>query len=124
MGEVARVLAPGGRFIYITPNALHYVVWLRRLVPALMSKQLVKAIYGRDEDFINPTYYRMNTPFAVENICAAAGLTRENTEIISDPTYLALNEVLFRASVLVENVYTAALPQGGVHLVGVYRKPG
>ncbi len=123
MNEVARVLAPGGCFLFITPNALNYVVGLRRLVPTLLSKRLVKAIYDRDEDFINPTYYRMNTPATVEQICVGAGLQRDALETISDPTYLALNEGLFQASILLERVLEAVYPQGRVHLVGRYRKP-
>ena len=72
--EIARVLAPGGRYLFITPNALNYVVWLRRMVPEGLSKRVVKLIYDRDEDFINPTYYRMNRPDDVEYICQQAGL--------------------------------------------------
>lgn len=120
--EVARVLAPGGCFLYITPNTRHYVVWLRRFVPGLMSKRLVKLIYDRDEDFINPTYYRMNTPQTVEKICQTAGLRHEQSKIVRDPTYLALNEALFWVFVFIENVYTNVISESGVHLVGVYRK--
>lgn len=121
--EIARVLAPGGRYLFITPNALNYVVWLRRMIPERLSKQVVKLIYDRDEDFINPTYYRMNTPDDVEYICQQAGLQRDLLETVSDPTYLAVNEVLFRASVLAEQLLETVYPQGRVHLVGMYRKP-
>lgn len=123
MAEIARVLAPGGRFLFITPNALNYVVWLRRLVPDLMSKSLVKAIYDRDEDFINSTYYRMNTPAEVEQLCSAVGLQRQNLQAVSDPTYLAFNELLFQLSITAERLLEVAYPQGRVHLVGMYRKP-
>lgn len=120
--EIARVLAPGGRLLFITPNALNYVVWLRRLVPTRMSRRVVKRIYGRDEDFINPTYYRMNTPADIEHICNRAGLAHVQLATVSDPTYLALNEVLFQVSMLVERILEAVYPQGRVHLVGVYEK--
>ncbi len=122
MQEVARVLKPGGRFIFITPNALNYVVMLRRLVPESISKQLVKLIYDRDEDFINPTYYQMNTPHDVERICAGAGLYAERLQTIGDPTYLAVNEIAFQLSLVIESWLDDAYPQGRVHLVGVYRK--
>ncbi|MEM6527141.1 MAG: methyltransferase domain-containing protein [Chloroflexota bacterium] len=122
MREVARVLAPGGCFMYITPNALNYVVWLRRLVPQLASKRIVKAIYDRDEDFINPTFYRMNTPVEIESICGGAGLVADEVHVISDPTYLALNEPLFQLSIITEQLLAAAYPKGFVHLVGAYRK--
>lgn len=123
MREVTRVLAPGGRLMFITPNALNYVVLLRRLVPDLLSKPLVKAIYARDEDFINPTYYRMNTPAQVADLCAAAGLQRQVLRTVSDPTYLALNDTLFHLTNAAERLLEAAYPQGRVHLVGMYLKP-
>jgi len=122
MAEVARVLRPGGRFIFITPNALNYVVGLRRLVPEVTSKRLVKLIYDRDEDFINPTYYHMNTPYDVERICAKAGLVAERLQTVGDPTYLAVNEHAFQLSVVVERWIDAVAPDARVHLVGVYRK--
>jgi SAM-dependent methyltransferase len=122
MKEVARVLVPGGRFIFITPNALNYVVGLRRLVPDFSSRQLVKMVYDRDEDFINPTFYQMNTPNDVERICAGAGLFAERLQTVSDPTYLAVNELAFQLSVLIERWIDNVYPQARVHLVGVYRK--
>lgn len=124
MAEIGRVLRPGGRFVFITPNALNYIVAARRAIPDYPARGLVKAIYGRDEDFINPTYYQMNTPHDVERICASAGLIAERLQTISDPTYLAVNELVFRLSVLVERWLDDIYPQGRVHLVGVYRKWG
>ena len=50
-------------------------------------------------------------------------MQRDLLETVSDPTYLAVNEVLFRASVLAEQLLEAVYPQGRVHLVGMYRKP-
>lgn len=121
--EVYRVLQPGGHFLFITPNALNYTVWLRRLIPNRISKPIVKAIYGRDEDFINPTYYRANSFRAIERQLTQAGLRCERFEHISDPTYLAINELFFRLSVAVESLIDRFAPRTRVHLVGLYAKP-
>ncbi|MFZ4814460.1 MAG: methyltransferase domain-containing protein [Phototrophicaceae bacterium] len=120
--EVARVLKPGGHLLFITPNALNYVVGLRRLVPEARSQRLVKWIYARDEDFINPTFYRANTPNDLQRLCAAAGLTCATLEVVSDPTYLALNEALFWGSIIAERLLARVFPLGFVHLVGDYIK--
>lgn len=120
--EVARVMKPGGRLIFITPNALNYVVGLRRLVPQALSRRVVKWIYGRDEDFINPTYYRLNTPYDLERVGIASGLIAERLQTVGDPTYLAVNELAFQLAVRVERLLEATYPQRRVHLVGVYRK--
>ena len=120
--EIARVMKPGGRFIFITPNALNYVVRLRRLVPDNLSQQIVKLLYGRDEDFINPTYYRLNTPHDLERVGTASGLIAERLQTVGDPTYLAVNELAFQLAVRLEQLIEATYPQGRGHLVGGYRK--
>jgi ubiquinone/menaquinone biosynthesis C-methylase UbiE len=120
--EYARILKPGGRLIFITPNKQNYVVWLRRAIPNLMSKGIVKAIYGRDEHFINPTYYRANTQQAIDHLMDAAGLRPERFEHVSDPTYLAFNNLMFGLSIAVERIIERTAPRGKVHLVGVYIK--
>lgn len=121
--EIARVLKPGGRFLFITPNKNNYVVWLRRIIPNRPAKRIVYKIYGRDEEFINPTYYRANTYDGIHRLLTGAGLQEERFEYISDPSYLAVNEILFRLSILVEHVLDAVWPRGRVHLVGLYKKP-
>lgn len=119
--EIARVLKPGGHLLFITPNTLNYVVWLRRLIPNAISKPIVHKIYGRAEDFINPTYYRANTARQIDRLLRDAGLMQVRLEAVSDPTYLALNDALFFVSVGIERVMGRIWPGSGVHLVGLYR---
>lgn len=121
--EYARVLKTGGRVMFITPNKSNYVVWMRRVIPNLMSKGIVRAIYGRDEHFINPTYYRANTQRDIDRLMTTAGLRPERFAHVSDPTYLAFNELLFRVSIAIEAVIERAAPRGKVHLVGMCVKP-
>lgn len=121
--EFSRVLKPGGRVIFITPNKRNYAVWMRRLVPSRISQRIVHAIYARDEHFINPTYYRANTQRDIDDAMGGAGLRVERFDHISDPSYLAFNELLFRLSILIEAFIERFTPNSRVHLVGVYRKP-
>jgi ubiquinone/menaquinone biosynthesis C-methylase UbiE len=122
--EISRVLKTGGHFLFITPNKRNYVVWLRRLMPNKVGRRATKAIYARDEDFINPTYYRANTFQDINTMLGEVGLRCERFEHVGDPTYLAFNELLFRASVMMERVIDRFAPQARVHLVGVYEKIG
>lgn len=120
--EIRRVLKPDGHFLFITPNAINYVVWIRRLIPNTISKPIVRAVYGRNEDFINPTYYRANTYRTLDSQLTAAGFAQVQFDIIGDPTYLAINEIMFRASVTIEGLLDRYWSQGKVHLVGLYQK--
>lgn len=120
--EVTRVLKPGGHFLFITPNKLNYVVRLRQLMPNNLGRRATRAIYARDEDFINPTYYRANSFGAIDRLARAAGLHNVRFEHIGDPTYLAFNEALFRASLFAERLIDRFAPRTRVHLVGMYAK--
>ena len=121
--EVARVLRPGGHFLFITPNAYNYLIWARRLVPNNISTPLVDRIYGRGEDYIFSTYYRANTRRSIDRALLPAGFECRAFDYISDPTYTAFNEALFRLSAAVESVL-GRIPQSRVHLVGWYQKRG
>ncbi|GAB4525303.1 MAG: hypothetical protein OHK0046_41000 [Anaerolineae bacterium] len=120
--EVARVLKPGGHFLFITPNAHNYLIWARRLIPNKVSTPVVDAIYNRGEDYIFPTFYRANTRPQIERQLNAVGLQRREFVYVSDPTYTAFNEAFFWVSVMVERVTDVIWPQSKVHLVGVYQK--
>lgn len=119
--EIARVLRPGGHFLFITPNAYNVLIWARRLVPNKVSTPLVDRIYGRGEDYIFSTYYRANTRRSIETALLPLGLKRRAFDYVSDPTYTAFNDTLFRLSAMVESVL-GRIPQSRVHLVGWYQK--
>lgn len=122
--EVARVLrrpepvegAPGGRFIFLTPNARHPLLMLNRALSWTRGR-LVDRLYGRAEADTFPAFYRANTPAQIGRLARAAGLERVSLRFIGDPTYLAFNEVLFRLACLLERVMPRRMR---VHLVGEY----
>ncbi len=120
--DVARVLRPGGRLIFLTPNRRHPLIVANRLshwMPRLQRK-LVPAIYGRAAEDTFSVWYRANAAEDLARLAAAAGLSLERLDVIADPTYLAFNDAAFAISRWLE----ACLPtQWGVHLLGVASKP-
>lgn len=122
LGEITRVLKQGGHFLFITPNALNYLIWARRLVPNRASKRVVNAIYARGDDYVFPTFYRANTRRAIDDYLRPLGCECRRFEYVSDPSYTAFNEVFFWGSVLVERVTDVIWPQSKAHLVGLYQK--
>lgn len=124
LAEVARVLRrpesaegwPGGRFIFLTPNARHPLLMLNRALRWTRGR-LVGRLYDRAETDAFPAFYRANTPAQIERLARATGLERVSLRFIGDPTYLAFNEPLFRLACLLEQ----ATPRWmRVHLVGEY----
>ena len=115
--EVHRVLRPGGRFIFVTPNLSNPVMLLNRIGKALPSLQrrLVPRLYGRVEADTFRVQYRANTAGVLRTLASTVGLQVVELRVVPDPTYLALNGAMFRASVLSERL----MPKGwGVHLLG------
>jgi ubiquinone/menaquinone biosynthesis C-methylase UbiE len=115
--EVSRVLRPGGHFIFVTPNLRNPVMLLNRIgktLPAL-QRRMVPKLYGRVEADTFPVQYRVNTVSAIRQQAESAGLQVAELRVVADPTYLALNGFLFKASVWSERL----MPKGwGVHLLG------
>jgi SAM-dependent methyltransferase len=122
MREVRRVLRPAGHFLFVTPNVRNPLVLANRVGRALPSLQrrLVPRVYGRGEADTFPVLYRANTEGAIRGLASAAGLEVFDLRVVPDPTYLALNGFMFRASVLAERL----MPRGwGVHLLGDLLRP-
>ncbi len=119
LGEVARVLRPGGTFVFLTPNVLHPLVGINRLLQGAGGR-LVLWFYGRTGADTFPTFYRANSPRRLRALLENAGLEVQALLTVGDPTYLAFNEPLYRFSCALE----ALTPSfAKVHLVGEARKP-
>ena len=116
--EIARVLRPGGWFVFLTPNAHHPLLLLNRLLHWTQGR-LVSLIYDRTEEDTFPAFYRANTLRRIRALAREAGLTCTTLETIADPTYLAFNDVLFRLSARLTPLLPSALR---VHLAGECRK--
>jgi SAM-dependent methyltransferase len=122
LAEVARVLAPGGHFLFLTPNARHPLLLFNRFSWAFPAVQrvLVPRLYGRSEGDTFRVHYRANTPARLRALAAGAGLRVERLDALSDPTYLAFNPLLFRFAVWLEHRLP---PAARVHLLGDLVRP-
>jgi ubiquinone/menaquinone biosynthesis C-methylase UbiE len=115
--EVRRVLKPGGHLVFVTPNMRNPLMLVNRIGKALptLQRRLVPKFYGRVEADTFPVQYRANTVEAIRAHARASGLQVYDLRVVPDPTYLAVNSFIFRASVMSERL----MPKGwGVHLLG------
>jgi len=117
--QVARVLRPGGRFVFLTPNRRHPLLLANRLL-GRRSGRLVRQLYGRAEADTFPALYRANTPARLRVLLEQAGLTLVDLVLVGDPTYLVLHPSLYRLACLLERLTP---PAWRVHLVGEACRP-
>jgi len=123
--EVARVLVPGGVFLFKTPNMWHYMPTIARLTPHGFH-QYVNRLRGRSEADTFPTRYRANTKGAIIQLANEAGLWVERLERIEGrPEYLRMTGVTYLFGVAYERLVNAteALAALRILLVGTLRKP-
>jgi SAM-dependent methyltransferase len=99
--EVSRVLGPGGKFIFHTPNVRSYATMMTRLVPGPLRARLATLLDGRPLGDVFPAYYRANSRPRVEALARSAGLGVEQlTLLLTDAIFatvppLALLELLW-----------------------------
>lgn len=120
--ELARVLRPGGVFVFITPNRRHPLSLFNHLLGRLGRLQgwLVRGLYGRAAADAFPTFYRANNRHDLERLAATSNLYLEQFQAVGDPTYLAFTPALFH---LMERLETHLPPERKMHLVGALRAP-
>jgi len=103
--EIARVLAPGGRYLALTPSFWDYGSLVAWIVPNIYHGWLVKRLEGRAEEDTFPTRYRANTRSAVERFARGAGLEVSHFEYLGQyPNYLAWSRTLFRIGCFYERL--------------------
>lgn len=94
--EIARVLRPGGRFLFLTANLFDYAALIAALVPNRLHPWIVRVTEGRKEVDTFPTAYRCNTRRRIGRLAAAHGFVIERFEYLGQyPSYLQFNRVLF-----------------------------
>jgi ubiquinone/menaquinone biosynthesis C-methylase UbiE len=82
--EVARVLAPGGHFAFVTPNRSNPAVFLASIfLSGQLRRRLAQLVERRDAEHIFRTYYRANSPSSVRAVSSLAGLSVREIELFN-----------------------------------------
>lgn len=94
--EILRVLKPGGRYLFLTPNFHDYASILSHLIPNRFHQGIVRATEGRDALDTFPTFYRSNTHRSIKQLAEGHGLTVERFDYLGQyPAYFTFNRPLF-----------------------------
>ena len=121
--EIYRVLKPGGKVIFITPNAWNYNAWIIRTIPNRFHEFFTRHLYGRKENDTYPVRYRINTIKKVNKILTSLGFKEARLILNGDPSYISFNKPLFYFACFLEKLLDIkALHFMKVHLIGAYTK--
>lgn len=124
--EVARVLKPGGVFLFKTPNRWHYVPTIARLTPHWFHAA-VNGWRGREAGDVFPTLYRANSRKDVEALAAEANFAVISINRIERrPEYLRFSAPTYLAGAAYERLVnmTPLFAPLRVLLIGALRKAG
>ncbi len=94
--EISRVLAPGGTYVFLTPNFWDYASLISWVVPNALHGRIVRATEGREEEDVFPTHYRSNTGRAIRRLSSGAGLSVQSLQHLGQyPSYFRFSPSLF-----------------------------
>lgn len=106
--ELSRVLKPGGKIIFITPNKYCYTAICSRLLTTKFKKYFLKTVFNERAYDNFPTYYRFNTKKQIEKIVSRTGLKIDKFLAIRHyPYYLMFSVALFKLGMLYDRFITA-----------------
>ena len=93
--EVRRVLKPGGRFLFHTPNAVSYFCLMRRLVPSRLNKHLVWLLDGRRVEDVFPVQYKANTIRRISDLARSTGFRVKRIKmLVSSPIFVFVPPIM------------------------------
>lgn len=108
--EVHRLLKPGGKFMFRTPNYFHYVAIGASLTPQWFHEKVANKMRRMDADAHEPwpTFYRMNTGPRLRTLGKKAGFGPIDLRFIEcEPSYLVFHPVPFLFGMAYERAVNA-----------------
>jgi ubiquinone/menaquinone biosynthesis C-methylase UbiE len=125
-GEMYRILAPGGSFVFLTANLWDYASLIAKVVPNKWHPEIVQRVEGRAPEDVFPVEYKCNTKSSIRRFAAAAGFEISRLDYLGQyPAYFLFNGPLFLMATGYEKLITSipALHFLRGWLMVVLRKP-
>ena len=82
LSSIAKVLRPGGRFLFVTPNVLCPYLLAAWLMPEPIKRPIVRFLESRRDEDIFPTRYRMNKLSVIAQMAEQTGFATEELKTV------------------------------------------
>ena len=123
--DIARVLKPGGKFLFKTPNKAHYMPLIARLTPHRFHA-FINRLRGRATVDTFPTRYLVNSRRDVCRCGKIAGMVVKELRLVEGrPEYLRIAAPLYLLGIMYERVVNSTESLSGMRilLIGTLVKP-
>jgi SAM-dependent methyltransferase len=122
--EIGRVLAPGGCFVFHTPNLAYPAVWISSFFPWRVKNGLIHFLEDRKEEDVYPTRYRINTLSKAARLGRAAGFRIERCDgVLSEAVTGRLGPLAALELLWLRALECEALAALRTDIIAVFRKP-
>jgi SAM-dependent methyltransferase len=123
--EVARILKPGGRFVFVTPNLGHPAVWLISVLLAPeVRRRAASRLENRDPSHVFPTFYRANSSDSIRQCARRVGLETVRIERFSSFPMVRRVALTWVECWWIRLCRAPALERFRSNIVGCFRRPG
>jgi len=123
--EILRILKPGGKLVFHTPNVWSHVSLASKLMPERLKIQLIYMLGGRKEEDIFPTFYRINSVKTITKTASAVGFEIDNIRLITSSAQLvALPPLLVVELLYLRLLLTNWFKPIRTNIIAILKKPG
>ena len=123
--EIFRVLAPGGAFLFHSPNVDSYVIVVSGWLPDPVKQMAARILDGRKGEDVYPTHYRCNSEHAISEVAEASGFELASIRFIPTEAVFALVLPLAVLELLwIRRTMREDMASYRTNIITTLRKPG
>lgn len=122
--EIFRILKPGGKLIFHTPNARGYGPLLAKLLPEQMKDRIIWYLQRRRPQDVFPTYYQINTQSEIERLATVTGFELSSLRMVaSTPLFIMIPPVLVLELLLIRFLMSDIGRPFRSNIIAVFERP-
>lgn len=122
--EVNRILRPGGKFVFHTPNEFSHFALMRKLTPARVKDDIVWLLDGRKPEDVFEVHYRANSVRRIRQLAGDAGFRVMHLRMLaSDAVFAVIPPLAFLELLWIRALLTRPLEGLRTNIIAVLEKP-